>query len=258
VLDRLGLKAFIAGLESANCGLHTGWNSGQEKLAAVLGDCLMPVLMAALGWAKAILGSVMTAALVLVAPLLDRLTDRITTGESGTLRIKPKTAPSAPAPADQRPASAPPNEPQPPPNPPAPRSTTTSSSAPSPPAAPVVHYDCANDNSDIGRYISPSRYWQMPFQARGRTVTGGWVLIGANNDGGDHRAQVGIYRGQGLGSPLATAVVRVSGYDGEAFGLGSVTVNPGETLYLTVVGVGDFTVYENRSGCVIGRVNGYS
>jgi len=261
VLDHLGLKAFITALDSGNCGLHTGWNSGKEKLAAALGDCLRPVLMAALGWAKAILGSVVTAALVLVAPILDQLTDRFTAGESGALRLTPKTAPPAPAPPDERaPAAPPPSAPRtsgtPPPSPPAPRPTTTSAAPP--PRAQVVHYDCPNDNSNIGKYISPGRYWQMPFQTQGRTITGGWILIGANNDGGDHRARVGIYRGQGLGTPLGTAIVPVSGYDGEPFGLGSVNVNPGETLYLTVVGIGDFTVYENRSGCVIGQVNGYS
>jgi hypothetical protein len=263
VLERMGLKAFIAGLEGANCGLQSGWNSGQEKLAAALGDCLVPVLMAALGWAKAILVSVVTAALVLIAPLLDQLTDRITAGESGTLRLTPKAAPPTPAPSDRSAPAAPPTSPArtsaaPPqnePQPPTPRPTTTSAAAP---PAQVVQYDCPNDNSNIGRYISPGRYWQMPFQTQGRTITSGWVLIGANNDGGDHRARVGIYRGQGLGSPLATAVVSVSGYDGESFGLSSVAVNPGETLYLTVAGIGDFTVYENRSGCVIGRLNGYS
>jgi len=50
----------------------------------------------------------------------------------------------------------------------------------------------------------------------------------------------------------------VTGYDGEAFSFGHPRVTPGERLYLTVSDVGDFTAYDNRSGCFIGRVDGTS
>jgi hypothetical protein len=35
-----------------------------------------------------------------------------------------------------------------------------------------------------------------------------------------------------------------------------LTVSPGQLLYLTVVGIGDFTAYDNRSDCFIGTVEG--
>jgi len=121
----------------------------------------------------------------------------------------------------------------------------------------VVHYDCPNDNSNIGKYVPAGRYWENSFTALGTRVTGGWVLIGANTDGGDHRARVGIYAGSGRAGPLAEATVAVTGYDGEAFSFPSpVRVSPGQRLYLAASGVGDFTAYDNRSGCFIGRVDG--
>jgi hypothetical protein len=139
--------------------------------------------------------------------------------------------------------------------------TTTSPPAPAPSApppsgaTPVTHYDCANDNSNIGKYIKPGTYWQNGFMAQGSRITGGWVAIGANTDGGDHRAQVGIYSAGGVA--LSTVVLPVTGYDGESFTLPSpLAVSVGQSLYLRVTGIGDFTAYDNRSGCFIGHVEG--
>jgi hypothetical protein len=145
--------------------------------------------------------------------------------------------------------------------PPAPPQPPKTSPAPPPPAgpSPVVHYDCANDNSNIGKYVPAGHYWQNPFTSTGHLITGGFVLIGANTDGIDHRARVGIYSGSGIGTPLATTVVNVTGYDGESFTLSPpLAVQPGQQLYLSVVGIGNFTAYDNRSGCFIGRVDGTS
>ncbi|MEV4638028.1 hypothetical protein AB0J80_11810 [Actinoplanes sp. NPDC049548] len=134
---------------------------------------------------------------------------------------------------------------------------------PQPPEAPaahglVSHYDCVNDNSDIGRYVPAGRYWENDFVARGATVTGGWVLIGAADDGADHRARVGIYTGTGRARPLAEIELSARGYDGESFEFPKpITVDPGQRLWVAVSGIGDFTAYDNQSGCFIARVNGY-
>ena len=124
---------------------------------------------------------------------------------------------------------------------------------------PVDHFDCANDNSNMGHYIPRGRYWQQSFASRGATVTGGWVLIGAHTDGGNHRARVGIYAGSGLSAPLATVEVAVTGYDGEHFQFPSpVRVSQGQRLFLAVQGIGDFTAYNSGSGCFISHVSGTS
>jgi hypothetical protein len=142
-------------------------------------------------------------------------------------------------------------QPQPQPNP------QPTQAAPAP--VPVTHYSCANDNSNRGHYIPAGRYWQNAFTARGTRITGGFVLIGAAADGHSHTARVGIYGSAGLGVPLATVDVNTSGYDGETFALPQpLDVRPGQQLFLTVVGVGDFTAYDNVSGCFIGRVDGTS
>lgn len=163
----------------------------------------------------------------------------------------PPPAPTAPAPHAPAPV---PTQPAPVPSP-----SRPTTQAPAPQPRPVVHYDCANDDSNIGKYISSGRYWQNTFQAVGTSITNGWVLIGANNDGHDHRAIVGIYGSVGLGSPLARVEVAVSGYDGENFTLPQpLQVTVGQQLYLTVVGVGDFTAYDSRADCFIGTVRGDS
>ena len=130
--------------------------------------------------------------------------------------------------------------------------TTTQASPPSP----VVHYDCPNTNG-VGKYVPPDHYWQNPFTTRGAVITGGWLLLGANSDGGDHRAKIGIYTGPNRAGPLGEVVQQVTGYDGESFTFPTpIRVTPGQTLYVTVTGVGDLTAYDN--GCFIGRVDGFS
>jgi hypothetical protein len=200
---------------------------------------------------RALLG-VLTVVLRAI-PAIDMAIESRDGGSQDTIQIDAGGNPTTPGPAPTTPRAAPaPQQPNPGNNPPP---------APPPPPPPtvkdVVHYDCANDNSNIGKYVPSGHYWQNIFTAQGSRITGGWVLIGANTDGGDHRARIGIYGSPGLGSPLATVDVQVTGYDGEAFSLpGALAVSPGQQLYLTVLGVGDFTAYDNRSGCLIGRVNG--
>ena len=203
------------------------------------------------------------ASLQLAAPLLDawadltlyhaatgRVTLSLPTGRSGsTLATRPNAAPSTKPPSPR--ASSPATAPTSPPVSPAP----TASPAP----LPVVHYDCPNDNSNIGKYISAGKYWENDFIAQGQRITGGWVLIGANTDGGDHRARIGIYTGSGRSGALAEVIAQVTGYDGESFSFSSpARVSKGQRLYLAVSGVGDFTAYDNRSGCFIGRVDGFT
>ena len=56
---------------------------------------------------------------------------------------------------------------------------------------------------------------------------------------------------------MSTVVVPVRGYSGQSFALPNpLAVTPGQRLYLSVVGVGDFTAYDNRGGCFIGRLDG--
>ena len=121
----------------------------------------------------------------------------------------------------------------------------------------ALHYNCPNDNSNIGKYISYGRYWQNPFTTNGPVITGGSLALGAPADGSNHSARVGIYGAPGIGSPSATVVVDVSGYAGVTLEFPKpLSVTPGQTLYLTAVGVGDFTAYDNTSGCLVGSVNG--
>lgn len=204
--------------------------------------------------------SYVIASLKLAAPLLDAWAD-LTLYHAATGRValsvpthKPgSTPPPVASPASATSPQGPSASPAPPPSP------APSSPQPTPPPAPrpVVHYDCPNDNSNIGKYVPPGRYWENSFTVHGTRITGGWVLVGADTDGGDHRARVGIYSGSGHSGPLAEVIVAVTGYDGEAFSFPSpARVSPGQRLYLAASGVGDFTAYDNRSGCFIGRVNG--
>jgi len=192
------------------------------------------------------------SALLFAIPALDMVVEDRDDGSTGDLGVDayPSRTPGKPAsPSTQPPSSTPAGPPstQPP-----------AGSVPPPTRRPVVHYDCGNDNSNIGKYVPAGRYWQNEFTAQGAWITGGWVLIGANTDGGDHRARVGVYAASGLSNPLAEVVVAVTGYDGESFAFPSpVHVARGQHLYLAVGGIGDFTAYDNRSGCFIGRVVGY-
>jgi hypothetical protein len=120
----------------------------------------------------------------------------------------------------------------------------------------VLHYDCANDNSNIGHYVSAGRYWGQTFTAHGATITHGHLQLGAD-DGGDHRARIGIYTDGPLAAPIQEIVVPISGYAGVDFDFPQpVAVTPGRKYYLTASGVGDFTAYDSRAGCFIGRLMG--
>jgi hypothetical protein len=136
---------------------------------------------------------------------------------------------------------------------------TTVPQPPQPVSKPITHYDCPTDNGNKGVYVGPGHYWRSdPFTAKGSIITGGFVLIGANVDANNHQARVGIFRSADLSAPLATVVVTANGYDGENFTLGEpLNVTPGETLYLTVIGIGGFTAYDRvDNDCFIGRVDG--
>jgi hypothetical protein len=169
---------------------------------------------------------------------------------AGTIEITITAAPAGPA---GRPTITPPTSPA----APAPQPTQPQPTRAQPAPQPVTHYACANDNSNQGHYVPAGRYWQNDFTAQGHQITGGFVLIGAASDGRNHTARVGIYASSGVAVPLATVEVNTSGYDGESFTLREpLTVRPGQQLFLTVIGVGDFTAYDNASGCFIGRVDG--
>jgi hypothetical protein len=200
-----------------------------------------------LGLAKAALSVILNTAFYLQfvkaqAPDVERLalSDRtISLAARGAASTPPPPAPSAAQPLP--PVTGP----------------TTPAPPPPPQVVPGLHYNCPNDNSNIGKYVPPGRYWQNDFIVSGSTITGGFVLVGANDDGSNHTARVGIYTGPGMASPLSTVDIPVHGYGGQNFTLpNSLPVTPGQRLYLTVVGVGDFTAYDNRSGCFIGRVDG--
>ncbi|WP_143448497.1 protein kinase [Kineosporia sp. A_224] len=136
-------------------------------------------------------------------------------------------------------------------------STSTSSTSPAPPAVVrVAHYGCTNDNSDIGHYVSANHYWQNEFTAQGSVIDGISVQLGAAADGRDHRALVGVYTGSALAGAVVETVVSVSGYGGVSTSVPATRVAPGQHLYLAVRGIGDFTAYDNRSGCFIGSVVG--
>jgi hypothetical protein len=122
---------------------------------------------------------------------------------------------------------------------------------------PVLHYDCPNDNSNIGHYVPSGRHWSEAFTAQGTSISRGHLQLGANADGGDHRARIGIYSAGQLAGPIQEVVVPVVRYTGVDFQLPQpLVVTPGQRYYLTATGVGDFTAYDNRAGCFIGRLEG--
>lgn len=161
--------------------------------------------------------------------------------------------------------------PPPAPQPPVPPSGPTTEGQPNtsvvPQPVPVVHYDCADSDSEVGHFIGPNTFWNDgPFPAAGRTITGGWVLIGAHEDGRDHRGLVQIWTGpMRTGQLLGQTEVHARGYDGEEFTFPQpIQVTPGQQLYLAVVSTGSannegFTAYDSAGeGCFVGRVVGTS
>jgi hypothetical protein len=138
----------------------------------------------------------------------------------------------------------------------------TSAAPPAPPSVSrsVLQYACANDNSNQGHYVPAGHYWQQQFTAHAGTITGGWVLLGANLDGGNHNAVIGVYADAGRTQPLATVISPVSGYGGVSFSFSTpARVTEGESVWLTTTGVGDFTAYDNATtDCFIAHLIGNS
>ena len=104
-----------------------------------------------------------------------------------------------------------------------------------------------------------NRYWEETFVTQGSTITGGYLLLGANQDGLDHRGKIGIYTGTNRAGELGSTVQAVSGYGGVNFTFSSaIPVQPGQTLYFAATGVGDFTAYDSSAKCFVGRIDGFS
>jgi hypothetical protein len=230
------------------------------RLAKEAFDCVGEIAKDSVGAAVAVIVGIVAGLLNGVVVGGQFIVDSLQGKTYRTILVGVKASPN---PSQGTPATTPPIVSSSPPltrsGPPASQPSPPSSLAPAPTHRPVVHYNCPNDNSNIGKYVPPGRYWENDFVAQGQWVTGGSVGIGANTDGRDHRARIGIYRGSGRGGALGEVIVPVTGYDGEAFSFPSpIRVMPGDRLYLAVSGVGDFTAYDNRSGCFIGRVDGYA
>jgi hypothetical protein len=151
-------------------------------------------------------------------------------------------------------------------SPPIPRceGSPTPSPPPQPPQpAPVVHYNCPNTSGAFGHYVPAGKHWGNDFVAQGSTITGGYLLIGANADGGNHSAAIGIFTGgpYTLSGELGSVTVNVSGYGGVNFTFPApIHVIPGQSLWLVASGIGDFTGYDQNSGgadgCFIGSLTG--
>ena len=123
----------------------------------------------------------------------------------------------------------------------------------------IDQYECSNDLSNIGIYVAPGHYWHNNFIAQAGVITGGSVGLGANSDGRGHTAEVGVYSDPGLTRPIGAVFVNVSGYGGARFSFARpIPVAAGEELFFGVKGVGNFTVYDNRTGCMIGALEGHS
>jgi hypothetical protein len=142
---------------------------------------------------------------------------------------------------------------EPPPPPPGPEA----------PPTPVTHYNCPYTEGAFGHYVPTGTHWGNNFTAQGSTITGGHLLLGANEDGGNHQASIGISTGgpNALSGELGSVTVTVSGYSGVNFTFPSpIHVTPGQALWLVASGVGSFTAYDQNDGgadgCFIGSLNG--
>jgi hypothetical protein len=130
-------------------------------------------------------------------------------------------------------------------------------------STPITDYNCPNDNSNNGHYVPANRYWEQEFTAQGTSIAGGYLLLGANEDGGDHIAKIGIYTGADRSGALAEIEQQVVGYGGVTFSFPTpIAVRPGQQLHIAATGIGDFTAYDERpsngeEGCFIGRIEGY-
>lgn len=132
------------------------------------------------------------------------------------------------------------------------------------PPQPVTHYNCPSTGNEFSHYVPAGKHWGNAFVAQGRTITGGTLLIGANTDGNNHDARVGIFTGGPvqLSGELGSTVVSVSGYGGVSFTFPTpINVTPGQSLWLVAIGIGDFTAYDQNSGgtdgCFVGSLTGF-
>lgn len=129
----------------------------------------------------------------------------------------------------------------------------------------VTHYACQSTPNAFGHYVPAGKHWGNDFVAQGRTITGGYLLIGANPDGNNHEATIGVFTGgpYSLSGQLGSVTVAVSGYGGASFTFAQpIPVTPGESLWLVASGIGDFTAYDQNvagaDGCFIGRLEGFA
>jgi hypothetical protein len=128
---------------------------------------------------------------------------------------------------------------------------------------PVTDYNCPNDNTNNGHYVPANHYWEQEFTSQGTSITGGYLLLGANVGDHDHTARIGIYTGTGRSGSLEEIEQQVVGYGGVSFTFPTpISVSPGEQLHIAATGVGDFTAYDELTngvdGCFIGRIDGYA
>jgi hypothetical protein len=128
---------------------------------------------------------------------------------------------------------------------------------------PVLHYNCTGTPSPFGHYVPVGRHWGNDFIAQGSSISGGYLLLGANPAGGDHRATIGIYTGgpTPLSGALGEVTVSVSGYGGVNFTFPKpIAVSSGQSLWVGATGIGNFTAYDQNNGgadgCLIGRLDG--
>jgi hypothetical protein len=127
---------------------------------------------------------------------------------------------------------------------------------------PVTDYNCPNDNTNNGHYVPANYYWEQEFTSQGTSITGGYLLLGANIGDHDHTARIGIYTGANRSGALEEIEQEVVGYGGVNFTFPTpIAVSPGQQLHIAATGVGDFTAYDELSngvdGCFIGRIDGY-
>ena len=146
---------------------------------------------------------------------------------------------------------------------PEPTPTPTPTPNPTPAPMPVTYYDCGGTPNAVGHYVPAGKHWGNDFTAQGSMITGGRLLIGANTDGNNHQADIGIYTGgpNALSGELGHVTVNVSGYSGASFTFPQpIAVTPGQHLWLVALGIGDFTGYDQNNsgtdGCFIGHLDG--
>jgi hypothetical protein len=126
----------------------------------------------------------------------------------------------------------------------------------------VAHYNCTGTPNAIGHYVPGGKYWGDQFVAQGKTITGGYLLMGANVGDHDHSARIGIYSGAGRTGLLGETALQVIGYGGVNFTFPApIKVSPGQPLWIAATGIGDFTAYDQNNGgadgCFIGRLDGF-